>query len=340
MSLLVQPRLVNAPEGDPGVYLDFRFGKRAMLFDLGDLAPLTHRELHRVSHVFVSHAHMDHVAGFERLLRQRLHKTRPLHLTGPPGFVDKVAARLASYSWNLLDETAVDFRLTAQDFDGARVAAAAEFRARGGFARRDLPLPEGDAVLAEAQFEIRGAALDHGIPSLAFALHQRRRLNVRPDALERLGLAPGPWLDGAKEAARADLPDDHRIEVPGAGEVTLGRLREEVLRGAPGQHIAYVTDAADTPENRARIVALAQDADILFIEAPFLDADRPLAEATAHLTARAAGEIAAEAGVRRVVPFHHSARYGGDTSPLRAEVMAAFGDPCDPEAVDLGRKVK
>ena len=33
-----------------------------------------------------------------------------------------------------------------------------------------------------------------------------------------------------------------------------------------GQKIAYVTDAADTPANRAAIVALVQNADILFIE--------------------------------------------------------------------------
>ena len=53
-------------------------------------------------------------------------------------------------------------------------------------------------------------------------------------------------------------------------------------------------------------------------------ADRDLARQTHHLTARAAGEIARAARVRQVIPFHHSARYGGDTETLRAEVLAAF----------------
>ena len=325
MTQLVQPRLVNPPEGDPGVYLDFRFGRRAMLFDLGDLAALTPRELLRVSHAFVSHAHMDHVAGFDRLLRLRLHRPRPLTVIGPEGFLKQTENRLGAFTWNLLDARSVDFRLTVQEFDGRRISAAAEFRAREAFRRRDLPPPalEPGLVLSEADFTVEAKALDHKVTSLAFALQERLRVNVWRSALDARGLPVGAWLGTAKTAIRSGAPDAQSIEIPGHGPMPLGELRRNVLKIERGQRVAYVTDAADTAANRDRIVALSREADQLFIEATFLEADRDLATATAHLTARGAGEIARAAAVRRVTGFHHSARYGDQLGLVAAELAAA-----------------
>ena len=326
MSWLVQPRLVNGPFDDPGVYLDFRFGRRAILFDLGDLSPLSSRELLRVSHVFVSHTHVDHVAGFDRLFRLCLHRPSPLTLVGPVGFADQVEHRIRSFTWNLLDGNSVDFRLCAMDYDGRRLIRGAEFRAREAFARRAVEPPEvPDGVAwAEADFRIEAVALDHGIPSLAFALKEVLQVNVWRGVLNEMGLPPGPWLNDAKRAVRMGLPDDHILQVPGGATVELGELKDRALHIAPGQAVAYVTDAAPHGRNRARILQLAGGADQLFIEAVFLEADRPLALASHHLTAWEAGAIAREAGARHVTPFHHSARYLAEPEALRQELFESF----------------
>lgn len=327
MSWLVQPRLVNEPFSDPGVYLDFRYGRRAILFDLGDVSPLSSRELLRVSHAFISHTHVDHIAGFDRLFRLCLHRPSPLTLIGPSGFTDQIEHRIRSFTWNLLDENSVDFCLRAMDYDGVRLVKAAEFHAREAFTRRDLSPPgfQDGVAWMEEDFRIEAVALDHGIPSLAFALKEVLQVNVWRGVLAEMGVSPGPWLNEAKRAVRRGLPDDHPIALSDHDKIRLGDLKHRALRVAPGQIVAYVTDAAPHAQNRAKILKLAEKADQLFIEAVFLERDRPLAEASRHLTAWDAGAIAREAGVRHVVPFHHSARYLSEPDVLREEVFESFG---------------
>src|SRR5215471_6207895 len=140
MTRLVQCALVNDPFSDPGLFIDFCFGRRALLFDLGDLTPLSPRQLFRVSHVFVSHAHMDHFVGFDRLLRVCLHRTMPLHLVGPAGFADRVQHKLKAYTLDLLGEGSCDFVITAAEFNGERVDRRCEFHARETFRQRVWPL--------------------------------------------------------------------------------------------------------------------------------------------------------------------------------------------------------
>ena len=48
----LQARLVNGPFEDPGVFVGMTQARRAFLFDLGDLAALSVRELLRVRDVF------------------------------------------------------------------------------------------------------------------------------------------------------------------------------------------------------------------------------------------------------------------------------------------------
>jgi ribonuclease Z len=61
------------------------FDRQALLFDLGDVSPLSARKLVRISDVFVTHRHMDHFSGFDRLLRFVLGRDQALNPYGPVG---------------------------------------------------------------------------------------------------------------------------------------------------------------------------------------------------------------------------------------------------------------
>ena len=177
-------------------------------------------------------------------------------------------------------------------------------------------------LLDEDEFRIDGAMLDHGIPCLAFALTEKLRVNVWREGLSQLGLPVGPWLREAKRAVRQGAPDDRQISIRDDLSVPLGVLRQGALRVARGQKIAYIVDIAYHQRNVEKAIALARDADQLFIEAPFLQMDADFAGRSRHLTARQAGDIARRAHAARLIPFHFSTRYREDE--LRREAETAF----------------
>ena len=330
-------RLVNDVFGDPGLYVAFRDERRALLFDLGDLSSLRPRELLRLSHVFVTHAHMDHFAGFDQLLRVLLGRKPRLVLFGGPEFAAQVEHKLRAYTWNVVHRYEVELLLEVCEVALDGRASWARFSSRRGFAREDGPSSAlaGDVLHDEATFRVRSRFVDHGIPCLAYALEEKARLRVASERLAALGVTSGAWLRELKHAVLGGATDDTPFALQwrdAQGEHTMtrtvGELRPLVLDTVHGQRIGFVTDLRYSETNVEQLERLLADVDVLFIESVFLDADRAHAQRKNHLTARQAGEIARRLRARAVVPFHHSPRYEGRAGELLAEVRAAWAG-CD-----------
>ena len=335
MRPLLHPTLINGRTGDPALYIETLFEKRAVLFDLGDIAALPPRKILRLEHVFVSHAHVDHFIGFDRLLRVLVGREKQLQLYGPDGFVGCVHHKLRAYLWNLVDRGLHDLVFVVTEIDASLATRTARFRFKTGFAEEAIGAGRiGDGlVVSDPAFRVSTAVLAHRTPCLGFAIEEPAHVNIWKTRLARLGLPVGPWLRDLKRAVIEHRPDDFAVRISSAmtgsdgHDMPLKKLRD-VLTITPGQKIGYVTDVADTADNRKAIVGLVANADLLFIEAAFARADAALAADRAHLTTEAAGQIARQAGVRRVEPFHFSSRYAGEDERMLDEVMAAFaGEP-------------
>jgi ribonuclease Z len=329
---MFQARLVNGVWGDPGLCIDLRFLRRAILFDIGDVTSLSTRVLLRVSDIFVSHTHMDHFAGFDHLLRVCLGRDTGVRMYGPPNFISQVEHKLAAYTWNLVQNYATDFVIEV--FELHDDLQCAQFRSHERFRRQNLPSrrAENGLLLKDEQFGVRALALEHhDIVSLAFVFEESTHINVWKNRLEARQLPSGPWLTDLKKQVRSGEPDDTPVTVRwrdrgGSREKTfsLGELKRDVLEFVPGQKLCYVTDAAGHDDNKARICDFVRGADFLFIEAVFREADRELAAKKAHLTTTQAGDIARAAGVRNAEPFHFSSRYRGDEEAHRQEFLSAW----------------
>ena len=340
MRWLFEPRLVNEAFGDPGLYVDFRDERRALLFDLGDIAALPPRKLMRLSHVFVTHTHMDHFAGFDPLLRVLLGRKAALTLFGGPGFVAQVEHKLLAYTWNVVhryDELVLDVREIGADGRTRR----ARFSSRTRFAREPLDAFDvrGDVLHEEETFRVRGRFVDHDIPCLAYAIEEKAHVKVAKDRLEALGVSTGAWLRELKHAVLTGAPGSTPIEVAWRdreGDHAMTRrvdeLRHLILDVVRGQRIGYATDLRYTEANVATLAELFADVDVLFIESVFLDEDAAHGARKNHLTAGQAGRIARAARARSVQPFHFSPRYEGREGELVAQVRAAWLDTQGPDA--------
>jgi ribonuclease Z len=333
MTPIFHPQLVNDPFGDPVLYIDFKFSRRALLFDLGDIRALPARKLLRLTHIFVSHTHMDHFIGFDHLLRLCIGRQKSLALFGPAGFIAQVEHRLAGYTWNLVQGYDTDLTLDVTEVQPGGRAHRARFRCHTRFQREDrdaVAITDG-ILLDEDMLRVRSVELDHRIPCLAFALEEKQHINVWKNQLATLALPTGPWLNALKTAVRRGEPDTapfaiHWHDHAGTHErvLPLGTLKADILHIVPGQKIAYVVDAIGHAHNAHRILDLAHAADSLFIEAMFLHADAGRAADKYHLTARQAGWLARTAGVKHLIPMHFSPRYSDDPQRLRQEAEAEF----------------
>ena len=96
---------------------------------------------------------------------------------------------------------------------------------------------------------------------------------------------------------------------------------------SPGERVTVVYSSDTSP--CASLIALARGADILIHEATFLHSDAARAAADGHTTGFQAGEVAKQAGVKRLFLCHFGADLHGRLDELHQEAMQSYQGPVE-----------
>jgi ribonuclease Z len=183
-----------------------------LLFDCGEGTQVSLRRLNlrwkKISVVFVSHTHADHVTGIPgiMMLSSQVEREEPLYVIGPPRIREYVEA-----SRRILDMY-INYEIIVQEVWGEGVVYEG-----GGYRVRSFPL-------------------SHSKPCLAYALEEEKRPGVfRPERAQELGVPRGPLWSVLQSGAPVQV--EGREVRP---EQVMGQPR-------PGRKVSYLTDTTLVP---------------------------------------------------------------------------------------------
>lgn len=247
--------------------------ERLYMVDCGEGAQVQMRrarqKFSRLSHIFISHLHGDHVFGLIGLLStlSLMGRTEPIHIYAPTGLEELMRPML--------------------DFFCKGNAYETVFHA--------LPCAEEPTeIFQDRSVTVFSIPLRHRIPACGFLFRERPQLpHIRHDMIEFLKI-PYYAINGIKEGAgwtteEGEFYPHERLVIP----------------AEPPRSYAYCSDTCYLP----CLSEWVRNVNVLYHEATFGQDNAARAAETVHSTAHDAATVARDAGVGRLVIGHFSSRY-------------------------------
>ena len=277
-----------------------------LLFDCGDgcLNSVPFSEIQAIDHVFFSHFHMDHVAGFDYFFRGVFNReSKPNQIWGPPDSGRILHHRFQGFLWNLHAEMNGRWRITDIEEDATSTIrlelseAFATSHDEGRASRRPF-LIDGPNYTVEAH------TMNHRTPTIAYVVREKPRSNIDTNRLAAMGLRPGPWMKHVK-----DRMDKTEVVLINGVSYSVPLLRESLIVETKGDSIAYLTDFLLDDNTVTDLAPTLKGCKTIICEGQYRHADLELAQKNFHMTTTLSAQLASRAGVENLILFHLSDRY-------------------------------
>jgi ribonuclease Z len=173
----------------------------------------------------------------------------------------------------------------------------------------------GGDVVQRGGYSVKAVQVDHRVNALGYVLQENERPGrFNLDAARALGVSEGPDFGKLQRGEAVTTPSGAVVQP----DQVLGESRV-------GRRLVISGDTRPCPA----LVQAAQGADLLIHESTFSDDEQERAIETRHSTAREAGRVAREAGVKRLCLTHLSSRHDMEPQRLLDQAREEFKGPCE-----------
>lgn len=245
------------------------------LFDVGEGTQhqilRTNIRPRKVEKIFITHLHGDHIFGLPGFLSSR-------SFQGSDG-----SEPLTIYGPKGIEK----FVKTALSISESHLTYPLEF----------VEIKQPGIIFDDKTFVVEAQILDHNVQSFGFRITEKdhpRELLV--DKLKADQVPAGPIYGQLKAGREVTLPDGRVLD----GKDYLGAAKK-------GRIVAILGDTRKTTQ----AITLAQDADVLVHESTYGKGEARMARNHHHSTNLQAVEVAQNAGAKKLLLTHISARYAG-----------------------------